>query len=261
MRFQMTFPTAIHEAAAQTIVGFWREHPQTAAVLLTNSCARGVAIAESDLDMNVLIAPAIAPAEIAGLEAQWRTFLATQPIFAQLKQNGPFAGVHLDCFKDDWRPEIWDDGGGPDDFELNIGNAVAYSALLWQRDAAFKQMQARWLPYYAEPLRRERLAMVRSACAYDLDYVAFFVRRGLYFQAFDRLYKAFREFLQALFIAQRTYPIAYNKWIHQQIVDILGLPELYPQLAPILQIKRLESAEISENAAGLRRLLDTWVRD
>ena len=45
--------------------------------------------------------------------------------------------------------------------------------------------------------------MVRTACVYDLEHALFFVRRGLYFQAFDRLYKSFQEFLQALFIARR----------------------------------------------------------
>ncbi len=56
------------------------------------------------------------------------------------------------------------------------------------------------------------------------------VDRGLYFQAFDRLYNAHQEFLQALFISRRTYPIVYNKWIHEQIVDILHLPELYESI-------------------------------
>jgi hypothetical protein len=77
--------------------------------------------------------------------------------------------------------------------------------------------------------------------SYDLDHVPFFVGRGLYFQAFDRLYKAFQEFLQALFIARRVYPIAYNKWIHEQVAVRLGLPELYAQLPKILEITRLES--------------------
>src|SRR5207253_3099325 len=51
-----------------------------------------------------------------------------------------------------------------------------------------------------------RLAMVREACARDLEAIPFLLNRGLYFQAFDRLYKAFQEFLQALFVARRIYP-------------------------------------------------------
>ncbi len=40
----------------------------------------------------------------------------------------------------------------------------------------------------ADELQRCRLAMVREACARDLDAIPFFLNRGLFFQAFDRLY-------------------------------------------------------------------------
>ena len=76
---------------------------------------------------------------------------------------------------------------------------------------------AQWLPYYDEALRLERLQMVRDACLLNIERVHFAVRRELYFYAFDRLYHAFQEFLQAVFIANRVYPIAYNKWIREQV--------------------------------------------
>ena len=82
--------------------------------------------------------------------------------------------------------------------------------------------------------------------------------RGLYFQSFDRLYNAYQEFLQALFIARRTYPIAYNKWIREQIEEILGLPELYAQLSHLFEIKRFESAELAEKALEVERLLEEY---
>ncbi|MBP8251621.1 MAG: nucleotidyltransferase domain-containing protein [Herpetosiphon sp.] len=258
MQFQMAFPTTIHQRAAETICAFWQQHEQTAAVILTNSCARGVATPESDLDCVILLHDACSANDQTMLEAQWHDFYATEPIFQQLKQCGQFVGVHLDCSKADWQATVWDDGGGPDDFELIIGNLVAYSACIWQVDGAFDQLKVRWLPYYSDELRHARLVMVRQACHYDLDHVPFFVQRKLYFQAFDRLYKAFQEFLQALFIAHKTYPIAYNKWIQQQVAEILNLPELYAQLPRILQISQLESTEINSNAAMLRDLLEQW---
>jgi hypothetical protein len=88
--------------------------------------------------------------------------------------------------------------------------------------------------------------------------VPFFVARDLHFQAFDRLYKAFQEFLQALFIARQVYPIAYNKWIREQVAVRLSLPELYAQLPQILEIPRLESDATVVKAALLRDLLDVW---
>jgi hypothetical protein len=100
--------------------------------------------------------------------------------------------------------------------------------------------------------------MVREACAPDLDSIPFYLGRRLYFQAFDRLYKAFQEFLQALFVARRTYPLAYNKWIHEQVAERLALPKLYEELPPILSVGNIESPELGHKAAGLRALLECW---
>ena len=66
-------------------------------------------------------------------------------------------------------------------------------------------------------------------------------------------------FLQALFIARRTYPIAYDKWIREQVVEILSLPELYEQLPHLFEIERFESAELVDRADELGRLLATYV--
>ena len=68
----------------------------------------------------------------------------------------------------------------------------------------------------------------------------------------------FVKFLQALFIARRTYPIAYDKWIQEQIVEILGLPELYNQLLRLFEIHNFESREILDKANILRYLLDEY---
>ena len=74
-------------------------------------------------------------------------------------------------------------------------------------------------------------------------------------QAFDILYKAFQKYLETLFITNQTYPIAYNKSIHEQVVKFLNKPELYPKLSPILSVTNIESNEINEKAKMLRELL------
>ena len=76
--------------------------------------------------------------------------------------------------------------------------------------------------------------------------------------SFDRLYNAYREFLQALFIARRTYPIAYNKWIREQVEEILGLPELYAQLTHLFEIKQFASSEIADKAKEVEQLLEKY---
>jgi hypothetical protein len=83
--------------------------------------------------------------------------------------------------------------------------------------------------------------------------------RKLHFQAFDRLYKAFQELLQCLFISRRTYPVAYNKWIHEQVVEWLELPDLYEDLPRILSVKDLEGEDILDNAQLQLELLHQWL--
>ena len=141
---------------------------------------------------------------------------------------------------------------GPDDFELEVGNLLAYSSPLWVTGGTFSQLQAQWLPYYGAPLRRERLAMVRGYFDNNLDHIPLYVAWRALFQAFSRFYHAFGEFLQALFIARRVYPIAYNKWVREQIEDILGLPELYVQLPRMFEIEHFESEVLAEKGAMLR---------
>ena len=189
---------------------------------------------------------------------KWEQFMAPQAVVQQFRSAGQFAHVHLDVFDGRVTPAVWDDGGGPDSFEVEIGNRIAYAAPLCGAGPYFRQLQAQWLPYYDEELRLSRLAMVREACVRDLDPIQFYVGRGLYFQAFDRLYKAFQEFLQALFVARRTYPLCYNKWIREQVTEWLSLPELYQQLPPILSVRTIESPELGEKAHALRALLERW---
>ena len=119
-----------------------------------------------------------------------------------------------------------------------------------------KNYKINGFPIITKNLGYNGLTMSRNACEYDLDHIPFFMKRELYFQAFDILCKAFQEYLQTLFIANKIYPIAYNKWIKEQIVKWLNKPDLYPKLPPILSVSDIESNEIIEKANMLRRLLN-----
>jgi len=252
------FPTSIHERAAEEIVAFARTLP-VEAVLLVNSCARGKATAQSDLDIALLIDPAVPDFERQQFDQAWRERYQSAPIFRELEQLGRFSGVHLDFFDGQWTPEVWDDGGGPDAFEIEIGNRVAYAAPLWEDGKMFADLRARWLPYYGYELRNARLKMASDAVLLDVERIRSVATRGLVFYALDRLHHAFQEFLQALFIAHRAYPLAYNKWIREQVEDWLGLAALYAELPYALELARLQPEDLIEKAAYLRRLLETWV--
>ena len=252
------FPTPLHREVAELARDFFSAHAQVDTILVVNSCARGRAVAGSDLDLAVLIMPTAATQEVQSLTTLWQKFMATQPLIHRFRSTGRFNQVHLDVFDGRMVPAVWDDGGGPDYFEVEIGNRLAYAVPLREAGAYFRQLQSQWLPYYGEDLRLSRLAMVREACARDLEAIPFYLNRGLYFQAFDRLYKGFQEFLQALLVARRTYPLAYNKWIREQVADWLALPKLYEELPAILSVRNIESPELGEKADALRVLLERW---
>jgi predicted nucleotidyltransferase len=257
----LKFPTALHEQAAEIAYHFFTHQVIVDSLLVVNSCARGQAVPESDLDMAVLIRPGTSEEESLQLEALWRQELANNVFLRRYRASGIHAHVHLDLIRGEYNPGTWDDGGGPDWFEVEIGNQLAYAAPMHEAGPYYRQLQAQWLPYYGADLRCQRLVMVRAACSYDLEHVSFFVQRGLYFQAFDRLYKSFQEFLQALFIAHRVYPLAYNKWIRMQVEEWLGLPELYRALPPVISVGNIESNELIDRAGDLEDLLERWVVD
>ena len=256
MALRPVFPTSLHEDAAELVRDYFLAIPDVDTILIVNSCARGVAVPESDLDLAILISPDTTLTEISHIETDWLKFSSSQPTILRYKGSSQFAHLHLDIINGIYTPKNIEIGEPIDYFELEIGNQIRYSAPMGNAGPYYQILQNTWLPYYNEELRLKRLSATRNACEYDLDHIPFFINRSLHFQAFDILYKAFQEYLQALFIANKTYPIAYNKWIKEQVVKWLDKPDLYPDLSPILSVSNIESNEINDNAGMLRVLLN-----
>src|SRR5258708_7515214 len=173
----LRFPTEIHREVAELAQEVFSAQAQLDTVLVVNSCARGRAVAGSDLDMAVLITPAAPRQAVQSLERMWQEFSVTHPLIQRFRSNGRFNQVHLDVFDGRMIPTVWDDGGGPDYFEVEIGNRLVYAAPLDEAGAYFRELQSQWLPYYGEDLRASRLAMVREACARDLEAIPFYLGR------------------------------------------------------------------------------------
>jgi len=258
MKLPSTYPTPQHATAAEAITQFFSSDYGIDAVLLVNSCARGKASRDSCLDINVLAKPESLRSQLNTLEADWARFEESDPAIQALKAVRKYSAVHLDFVDGIFTPYEQDEAAGPDWFEVSVGNLLAYSVPLWQSSDYLAELKAQWLPYYNDELRIQRLTKVRWFCLNNLHHIPLYVERGLYFQSLDRLYNAYQEFLQALFIARRTYPIAYNKWIREQIEDILELPQLYDQLTHIFEIQHFESTEIVNKAQEVESLLNEY---
>ena len=258
MKLEPAYPTPEHQKAAEAITEHFVSRHKIDAVLLVNSCARGKATRDSCLDIVMLAMPDESRSSLKALEASWEDFERSSEVIQDLYKAGKYSVVHPDFINGVFIPREQDEAAGPDDFEVEVGNFLAYSVPLWEGSDYFAQLKGQWLPYYSERLRQKRLEKVRWYCLNNLHHISLYVERRLYFQSFDRLYNAYGEFLQALFIARRTYPIAYNKWIHEQIVEILGLPELYEQLTHLFEIRKFESTEILEKAKEVEELLERY---
>jgi hypothetical protein len=259
MIYKPSFPTILHEDAAELVRDYFLSIPNVDTVLVVNSCARGQAVPESDLDFAVLVKPETTPTEIETIGTAWLNYSVRQPTFLKYKKSNQFAHLHLDIIDGRYTPTVLEIGVASDFFEIEIGNHICYSAPMDNAGLYFKELQKKWLPYYNEELRLQRFIMTRNACEYDLNHIPFFIKRGLYFQAFDILYKAFQEYLQTLFISNKTYPIAYNKWIKYQVINLLNKPELYLKLSPILSVSNIESNEINKKVEMLSELLNDLV--
>lgn len=254
----IVFPTELHRQVTVVVKDFFLQQQHIDTILLVNSLARGKATPESDIDIAVLVTQTTDKTALLELENIWQHFLNTASILHQYKNSNKFAQIHLDIMEGVFEPAIWEDGGSVDFFEVEIGNRILYSTPLTDLGEHFKKLQSMWLPYYDTALQAQRLTLAKDACLYDIEHVPFFIKRGLYFQAFDRLYVAFQKFLQALFIKHKTYPIAYNKWIKEQIVEILNLPELYKELPKIISVNDIESNEVIDKANIINKLLSQY---
>src|SRR4051812_7594526 len=90
------FPTELHQQTAEVIKDFFLDYPIVDTFLVVNSCARGQASPESDLDFAVLISSDTLPAQIQQLELNWQSFANTNTHILSYKKSHPFLQVHVD---------------------------------------------------------------------------------------------------------------------------------------------------------------------
>ena len=254
--YEPGFPTVKHCAAAEAVVDYWAADPWAQAVLLTCSCARGRASVESCVDIAILVPPQQHGEIMAHGWPKFEAFLASDPSCVALSDSVPWSGIDVDLVIGEFTPGYHGYTSGADNYEIEIGNTLAWVHPMLLNGPRFEQLQQSYLPYYAEALRKERLALVTAFARNNIDHIVPYARRGLYLQALKRLTHAFEEYLQALFISRRIYPLAYDKWVREQVVEVLGEPELFEELLYVLSIPSFTAHEFRDRAARMGRLLD-----
>ena len=245
----------MHEKAAHEVTTFFSKFDEVKAVLLTCSCARGKASKDSCLDIAILLPPELEVKKKTEMVTSWNKEHSENKFYRIFREVGKYSHIDLEFIDGNFNEGYHCWTSGPDEFELELGNYIAYSKPLFKRDGYYDQLRYTWLPYYNDSQRQRRLNMVKEYCCNNLHHIPLYVERELYFQSFNRLYHAIGEFLQALFISKRIYPIAYDKWIREQLCDILKLPDLYNELVNLMEYHTFESSEHKTKAERLESLV------
>src|SRR6266446_1313776 len=127
MIFKPSFPTILHQDTAELVRDYFLAIRNVDTVLIVNSCARGHAVPESDIDFAVLVKPDTTPAGIKNIENAWQIYAETQATFLKYKQSNQFAHLHLDIIDGNYSPGNVEKGEPIDYFEIEIGNQICYS--------------------------------------------------------------------------------------------------------------------------------------
>jgi len=219
-----SYPTPEHRAAAEAVVDFWALRPDTQAILLTCSCARGRAVPDSCIDISIVVAPERFAATQAAVWPRFERYCRENAACQALEARVPWSGVDADLIDGTFLPGYHGYTSGADEFELN--------------------------------LRGERLVSVLAFARNNVEHIAPYAERGLLHQAHKRLLHASEEYLQALFISRRVYPIAHDKWIREQMVDILDEPTAYERFRSLFALPRFDARSLIQSAETLGTLLD-----
>jgi hypothetical protein len=241
-------------SAIEEIAAYFDGIPGVDALLLTGSWARGkgnLALG-ADCDLTLLHNEGF-DLSLRDAYEQWQ---GERGQVWNLAFLGPYSRIELHPHNGLFVPKPRYFTTGPDDFELEIGNVLVYSRLVATWTNRYLYLREQWLPYYPEDLRARRLAMVLMYARNNLNHIPPYSLRGLYFQCLKRLHHAVEETIQALFISARRYPIAYDKWVEEQVSEILGRPDIYAALVQAVTIPRLDAPTFQGKAALVHSLLN-----
>lgn len=284
---KLSFPSHMHESALNKVTRYFKSDPRVFAVLLMGSLARGQGSIGSSIDLVVFIDTDYMK-EFFKTEELRRRATYFEKMGGKVhriilpeaeRQKGKhastvrgeyegeygidFDNVRVDLVYKDGFIRLKDQLGiCLDNFEPDVGNYLAYCVLLYERDDTYKSFAKKYLPFYDEEIRRERLEATRKEFDYRIWEAKQLAEKGVLFNSLSTLLlsriSCAAFFLQHLFIKKRKYPISYRKWLKYQIVDMLHEPELYEKLTQLFTIERLSGEVLRKKADFLHNLMEEY---
>lgn len=254
----LQLPTESHKKVVSLVKENLEKRDEVMALVIYGSVARNKGSYNSDLDFAFFCKDGVDGEKI---EEEMNELVKNEVHSKNPEDVGLFFGIDIHFHKGEVEApdRHWTDG--PDRYETEIGNIFVYSTLVFEKNGFFTNLREKFVPYYDENLRKERLKEVLNYCRNNIWHIEPYVKRGLYFQAFKRLIDATREFMQALFMSRKIYPIAYDKWVKEQFIEILQEPDLYKEFVKLYEVHNLESDELINKGNRLLVLVDQYIKD
>ena len=248
----------------QKTIKYFEGLPGVFAIVLTGSLARGRAVEGSCIDLSVFIEKKRFERLAAGLRARVKAYsrLGGEVCYfhGEIEGGVEFGDVRVDVnFTDGkFRRGHMSFDVVRDELETTIGNLLVYCVPLFEKGDRYQLLRSRYLPFYNDALRKERLDGTNEEFSYKSWKTRWLASRGEYFAALETLLETHGIFLQHLFVKERKYPIDYVKWLKEQCETILGMPELYPKLTAVVEGIKLNEKGIINKAAMLEQLMQQY---
>jgi len=107
------FPTKLHQDTAELVRDYFTAISNVETILIVNSCARGQATPDSDLDFDILIKPGMTISEINKHETSWLNHIKGEQKYLEYKGSNPFAHLHVDIIDGKYSPKIIENAEQP----------------------------------------------------------------------------------------------------------------------------------------------------
>jgi predicted nucleotidyltransferase len=258
---KLKYPNIGYEKVIEKALKYFEEYFGVYAIALIGSLARGKAVEGSCIDLFIFLETKQFKALASTIKARAKKYsrMGGQICFYEGDVEGgiQFGNVRVDIGFTDGKFKHSSENSFDitrDEFEKTIGNLFSYSIVLFEKGTKYQKLKEKYLPFYDEKLRKARLNGTAEEFEYKIWKTRWLAKRGEYFAAFDSLLEAQRIFLQHLFIKRRKYPIDYVKWLKEQCAQILGMPELYDELASVVNHVKLTEKGVVEKSKLLEKL-------